>query len=410
VVTLVKPARRTVGHKIEQPGEIQAFEQTPMYARLAGYVETVAKDIGDPVEKDEVLLDLSVPEKEAEYQQKKAFAEQAEAEVDLARRLLDAAEAGVNNAAAKFKEAESGRLRAAAELRRLESQYERLKKTTGSISPDAIDETRLGFEAAQANVAEVEARIKSAEAARVEAEARRDKARTDIHVAEARLRVAQADARREAALLGYAKLRAPFRGVVTWRKVDPGHLLEPTASGAKGEPVFVVARTDPVRIFVDVPEDAAVLVNDGAKAVVSVEALKGQQFKAKVKRTAWALTPKDKERTLRTEVDVDNPDGRLRPGMYAYAVITVEHANVLALPASAVVSQGDQTFCYRVEDDKAVRVPIQVGFRDDKFVEVVKKKTGKEGGWEDFTGEEEVVAGGAATLTDGQAVAASRAP
>jgi RND family efflux transporter MFP subunit len=410
-ITTVKPVRRTVSHKIEQPGEIQAFEQTPMYARLAGYVETVSKDIGDRVEQDEVLAELSVPEKEEEYQQKKALAEQAEAEVEQAKRLLDAAEAAVTNAGARLKEAESARLRAAAELRRAESQYERLKKTMGSISEEAIDETRLGFEASKANVAEVEARIKSTEAARIEAEARRDKARADVRVAEARLRVAQADARREAALLRYAKLRAPFPGVVIWRKVDPGHLLEPTASGAKGEPVFIVARTNPVRIFVDVPEDAAVLVKDGVQTVVSVEALKGEQFKAKVKRTAWALTPKDKERTLRTEIDVENPtdaenpNGRLRPGMYAYAAITVEHANVLALPVSAVVTHGEQIFCYRVEDGKAVRVPIKVGFRDDKFVEVVKKqKASKEGRWEDFTGEEEIIATGAAALTDGQAV------
>jgi membrane fusion protein (multidrug efflux system) len=166
-----------------------------------------------------------------------------------------------------------------------------------------------------------------------------------------------------------------------------------------------------VRIFVDVPEDAAVLVNDGVKAVVSVEALKGEQFKAKVTRSAWALTPKDKERTLRTEIDVDNPDGRLRPGMYAYAAIMVEHANVLTLPASAVVTQGEQTFCYRVEDGKAVRVPIKVGFRDGEFVEVGKKqKAGKEGGWEDCTGEEEIIATGAAALTDGQAVVVPRTP
>jgi HlyD family secretion protein len=331
------------------------------------------------------------------------------AEVAQAKSLRDAAEASLKSAAAKVTEAESTRLRAAAELRRTESQYERLKKLP-VISPESVEETKLSYEAAQATVAEVEARVKSAEAVRIEAQAKRDKAITDIAVAEAHLRVAEADERYEAELLNFAKLRAPFKGIVVRRSVDPGHLVQAAAStGAKGEPLFVVAMTDTVRIFVDVPENDAALVTDKTPAVVTVQALNGEQFPGEVTRSAWALDPK--ARTLRAEIDVKNPSGRLRPGMYAYSVITVTHANVLALPVAAVVTLGEQTFCYRVEDGKALRTPIKVGFRDAEWVEILKRQMpGKEGMWEDFTENMKVVASGVSSLGDGQAVTVANNP
>jgi multidrug efflux pump subunit AcrA (membrane-fusion protein) len=413
----VQPVRKALTYRIEQPGEIQAFERTPIYARISGYVLKLGQvkgrdgklrdlDIGDWVNKDQVLAELSVPEMDAELSQKKALVVQAQAEVEQAKKLYEAAAANLESAVAKVKEAESSQVRAVAERRRAESQYQRMKGSPAVISREVLDESRLGVEAAKAAVAEVEARVKSAEATRVESAAKAAKAKTDIGVAEARLQVAQADERRVAALVGYAQLRAPFAGKVTWRKVDPGHLLSVGGAGGKGEPVFVVERTDPVRVFVDVPENDAVLVTDGTPAVVRVQALKGEEFPGKVTRSAWSLDPK--ARTLRTEIDVPNPAGRLRPGMYANSTITVEHTDVLAVPASAVLTKGEQTFCYQVEGDKAVRLLVRVGLCDGQFVELVKKrKPGREGRWEDFTGEEKLVVNPMG-LTEGQKVGSGK--
>jgi RND family efflux transporter MFP subunit len=406
-VTLVKPAHKTLVRKIEQPGEIEAFERTPVFARVSGYVLSVNKDIGDRVKKDEVLAELTVPEMDEELNQKKALVAQAGAKVEQANKLYEAAEANLQSAGARVKEAESSRLRVNAERRRASSQYARLRASSSVVAGENVEEARLGAEAARAAVAEVEAKVKSAQATRAESNAQLARAKADIGVAEANLRVARAEERRVAALVDYAKLRAPFAGVVTWRKVDPGHLLQAGTSG-KGEPIFVVSRVDPVRIFVDVPENDAVLVADGTPASVRVQALKGEEFKGKVRRSAWALDPK--ARTLRTEIDLPNPDGRLRPGMYAHATVTVVRQNVLTLPASAAVAQGEQAFCFLVRESKAVRTPVQIGLRDEHLVEVVKKRMpGKVGGWEDFTGQEEVVVNPLG-LTDGQAVTVSGNP
>src|SRR2546421_2943421 len=111
--------------------------------------------------------------------------------------------------------------------------------------------------------------------------------------------------------------------MVPSRTVDPGRLLP--AASAEGEPLFVVAMIDPVRLFIDVPESDAALSVPGMPASVRVPSLGGTALTGEVARTAWALDPKT--RTLRTEIDLPNRDGRLRPGMYTYATLTATHEN-----------------------------------------------------------------------------------
>ena len=198
---------------------------------------------------------------------------------------------------------------------------------------------------------------------------------------------------------------------------------------AQGDVLYVVERTDIVRIFVPVPETDADWVRIGTPATVRVRALQGQEFKGKVTRTAWSLN--QVSRTLLTEIDLENPlkdpklpklGRRLRPGMYVYATIYAEWPNLLTLPASAVVTEGDvnvgyKTFCYIVEDGRVKRTQIEIGARNDQLVEVLKKrvptaKNGDEPRWEEFTGRE-AVSVSAAGLTDGQSVqsaASKKAP
>src|SRR5262249_17844970 len=141
----------------------------------------------------------------------------------------------------------------------------------------------------------------------------------------------------------------------------------------------------------------AVWVRDGDVALIRVQGLQGQQFKGTVTRSSKSLN----RRTLRTQIDLPNTDEKLLPGMFVNATIIAEHKNVWSLPATAVVTRGEQTFCYRVESGKAVRMPIRVGLRgnepDNERVEVVKKqvkpsRAGEEAPWEDFSGEEVIVA------------------
>jgi RND family efflux transporter MFP subunit len=407
-VKLIKPERTTLHVSVRQPGTIRAFEETPIFSKLAGYVRKWNVDIGDRVRKGDVLAELWVPELDAEFNQKVALVQQSEAEIKQARETAAAAEASLRSADAEVKEAESSRLRAKAQFERTRSQYERLSRAgqTGVLDKDAVEETRLGYEAAQAGLAEVEARIKSAEARREESAAKLGKARADIAVAEAHLEVAKQNRDRVKALLGYAKLAAPFDGVVTQRNVATDHFVQP-ATGSKADPLFVVQRRDVMRVCIEVPEADAASISKGAAARVRVQALRGREFDGRVARTSYALDRTS--RTLVAEVDLANPKDELRPGMYAFATITADLPGVLAVPASAVATQGEVTqgyrnHCFIVEDGKARRTPVEVGRGDGRLIELLRRqRTGSSGTWQPFDGDE-LIAADANGLTDGQAV------
>src|SRR5262249_17831933 len=128
-----------------------------------------------------------------------------------------------------------------------------------------------------------------------------------------------------------------------------------------------------------------------------------QAFQGTVRRSAWSLDPKS--RTLRAEIDLENPTGRLRPNMYAYATITLERPNVLTLPEAAVITQNRETFCFRLENGKAARTPLQVGLSDGQRIEVLKKRLpGDQERWEDLTGAEQIIVAPPVTLKDDQPV------
>jgi multidrug efflux pump subunit AcrA (membrane-fusion protein) len=401
-VTLVQPQRTTLRRTVRQPGSIQAFERTPLFAKIPGYIEKWNVDIGDHVRQGDVLAELYVPEMVAELKQKEELVKQA-------REAHEVARARVASATAFVQEVEAGIQRATANQKRWQLEYNRIAKLTGSVlDAQTKDETWNQLQAASAALKEAEAKVASAQAALKEAEAVRNKTQVDIAVADA-------DRARTAALLGYAKLPAPYAGVVTRRNVNTGDFVQPPSAG-KGEPLYVVERRDLMRVLVDVPEADADWVTKGTKARIQIQVLRGPDLSGEVARTSYALDRT--ARTLTAEIDLPNPQDRLRPGMYVSASLIAEQPNVLTLPASAIVTQGDvlqgyQSFCFLVVDGKAWRTPIQMGARGGDRVEVLKKqsrpaKPGEEARWEDFTGQEQMVANNPASLTDGQAVSPAR--
>jgi HlyD family secretion protein len=351
-VETVKPNREAVHLTISEPGYVLAFEETPMVAKVAGYVKEWKADIGDRVEEGQPLAVLSIPEMDVDLARKEALIRQAEADVKLTRAGVDVAEA---------------------ESKRLSSQSDRLARVgSGVLDKDSLAEARFGAKSAEAKL---------------------EHAKADVDVKEAALEVAKKERDQVKTLLAYTTLTAPYKGVVTRRNVNRGDFVQP-ATGAKGDPLFVVVRTDLMRIFVAVPEREADWVRKRTEARIRVQALGDKEFTGQVARTSWSLDRK--ERTLLAEIDLPNPDDELRPGMYVYATLTAVRDGVLTLPASSVVTksdqtQGDQTFCYLLEEDKAVKTPVKTGVRDGQRVEVLGKQTRQGGPWDAFTGEEKVV-------------------
>ncbi len=381
-VTPVQPTREALVRFTEQPGQIAALESTPIYAKLSGFVRRVHVDIGDqvtgPVYEDGVLVkagqtlaEIDMPELTKELAQKKALVQQAKAEVKQAEAAVRVAKASHASAAADVKEAGAMVDRVAADRDRWESELARITDLAArqAVTNKLVDETQSKFRAAAASGQEISAKIESAEARLNEAQAQIEKAEADVDAAAAKRDVAVADEERIAALLNYTSVYAPFDGVVAARHVDAGHLV--SMAGAAREPLFVVVSTDTMRIFVDVPEVDAVLLQPGAEAHLRVASLGNVEFQGVVTRTTWVLD--QATRTLRTEIDVANPEKRLRPGMYVYARLKVaESKDALVIPKTALMSSAGQSFCWIVQADGAlVKQPIQTGIEVAGKVEVL---------------------------------------
>ncbi|MFO0887795.1 MAG: efflux RND transporter periplasmic adaptor subunit [Isosphaeraceae bacterium] len=397
-VAVVRPERSTVRRTSEQPGQIEAAETTPIYAKLVGHVETVAVDIGDRVRKGQLLAELRVPEIEADVKQKRAAVKQAEAERKQSEAAVEVADSAVARARARVQEIRAGIRRSDADVSRWRSEAARVEQLfreralTGSL----LDETRSKLQAAEAGAEEVKAQVQSSEAALVEAGAMLDKARSDLDAAASRIEVARFEAEHAEAMASYTRIVSPFDGVVTTRGIDSGHL---TTAGTSGEPLFIVARSDVATITVGVPETEAPFVNPGDRAMVRLQALGGRAFEGKVTRTAWALHPST--RTLRAEIDLPNPENVLRPGLYAYvSIIADEHRDALTVPAAAVVADAGKSYCVTVQDGHARRNEVTLGLSDGKRTEVLSGLDEREA----------VVEANAASLVEGQPVAASQPP
>jgi HlyD family secretion protein len=393
VVTVAKPQRKTLVAKTTQPARIEAFEETPLVPKIAGYVGELKVDIGDKIAKDQILVILLAPELSDDVQQKTALVAEAEAEIKQAEAAVEAANAAAETATARISESQADTTRAAGEYERWQSEYERVKALaeSGSVTQKLKDETLNQFRAAEASRDAANAAVRSAEAAERQAKANSLKADADRVAATAKLGVAQAELARAKTMFGYTNIRAPYDGVVTKRTIDTGHYVQPAASGAV--PIMVVARTDKARVFVDVPELEAAGVDAGSSATIRIQALSNEEIHGTVTRTSWSLDSAN--RALRAEIDVPNEAGHLRPGAYATAMIDMAHReNALTIPTTAIARDGKSSFCFVIDDGKAERRNLQLGLRTGPDVEVVS-------GLQD---DEDVVQAHPEALSEGQAV------
>ena len=232
-VEVVRPERATIRRFTEQPGQIEAYEETAIYAKVAGYVQKWNVDIGSKVKKGQVLAVLSVPELDAEAEQKQATTEESEAKLAQAKASEEVARANLASVQAKLAEVQAGIKRVEADFSRWQAEYNRIEQLfkeraqTGSL----LDETRSKLRSSESSREEFYAQIKTAEVAVRQGHALLDKARSDVSLAAASIKVARFDARRVQATRGYATIVAPYDGVVTQRNVDVGNLTAPGTQG-----------------------------------------------------------------------------------------------------------------------------------------------------------------------------------
>ena len=412
-VTVIKPEKRPIKRVVEQPGTIQAFEETALFARLTGYVGAISVDPnktnrplhdrqidrGSLVKKDQVLVELSVPELDQELKQKAALVKQAEAELIQAEKAHVAAGETVLASTQSVTEAEAGVQRAQAFYERWQSELNRIAGLvkSGVIDSQTRDETQNQFKASEAARNEATAHVAAMRAEVKKSTANREKAAADVLAAKARLEVAMANVGEVNARRQYLKIIAPYDGVVTYRAVNTGDLV----SATEKMPLFRVARTDPVRVVVQVPEADAGMVSVGQEVRVMWPALAGSAEMGQVARTSWSLEPGS--RTLWTEIDLPNPRRQVRPGMFINAQLTAELPADWTVPTAAIGKISNDAVMYLVEGGKAVRMLVEQGRGDGRFTQIRRYKKAGVKDWIEITGGESI-ASPASAVTDGQAV------
>ncbi len=271
-------------HRIELPGNMQAFDAATLFARSTGYIAKRNVDIGSRVHAGDVLAVIAAPDVDQQY---------AQAQAQLAQTAAAFAQAQANQKLAGITESRTADL----------VQHGWSSRQQGDTDKSSLAASNAGVGVAKANI---------------EAQA--------------------AEVRRLKQLVDFERIVAPFDGVITARDVDVGSLV--VANASSGTELFSIARSDVLRVQVYVPQESFFGLHDGEDATVTVPELPGREFHGKVARNASALQAGT--RTLLTEVDVDNRDGALAAGLYGIVHLDVPRAAPVALvPSEAVIFNKD---------------------------------------------------------------------
>jgi RND family efflux transporter MFP subunit len=295
------------------PGELRAFESVAVFAKVAGFVQSISVDRGSRVTRGDVMVHLDAPELTAQRAE-------ADAKVQTAQAQLAAAQA---------------------KLASDESTLARLK--TASNTPGVVSGNEL----------EVASRVADADRAQVVAQQQVVSAAT-----QARQSVTQ--------IAGYLDIKAPFDGVVTERNVHPGALVN---AGGAGEPLVRVETQSSLRLVVPVPDAYVAGVSVGRRVDFSVASFPGRTFTGNVARIAHTID--QKTRTMPVEIAVSNASGELIPGAFCEVRWPVERpAPTLFVPSTAVTSTLERTFVVRITAGKAEWVDVKRGATSGTMVEI----------------------------------------
>jgi RND family efflux transporter MFP subunit len=308
---VVKVMSRTLDKSISVPSDLMAFQSVAIYAKVSGFVESIEVDRGSWVRAGQIIAVITAPELQA--------------------RTVEAE--------ARLQEVASKRAEATANMLAAESNYHRLKAaadTPGAVAGHDLEVAERRFEAAKANTEAIENSVKAAEAA----------------------------VRAVREMEGYLELRAPFEGVVTERNAHPGTLVGPSAT-----PVVRIEQVSRLRLLVPVPETYVGGITLGAGVSFEVAAYPDRTFTGIVKRPAHSLDIKT--RSMLVELDVENPDRTLAPGMFANVQWPVSRKKpTLCVPTSAVVRTSERQFVIRVRDGVAEWVDVRRGEVSGELIEV----------------------------------------
>ncbi|GGH04432.1 efflux RND transporter periplasmic adaptor subunit [Silvibacterium dinghuense] len=360
--SVARVQRGDISHMLSLAGQFQPYQVVDVHPKVSGFMKKINVDIGDKVRKGEVLAVLEVPELQAQLEASAFDMAQARAEITRAQHEIRRAEA----------------VHAAEHL-----NYQRLLDTSkaqpGLVAQQELDDAQSKD---LSSASQVDAAKAAADAAQQHAES------------------AHANNEREQAIQDYTHVVAPIDGVVVWRYADTGALIQSgTNSNQQDLPIVRLAQSTLLRLRMPVPEDDVQYIHEGDTIRIRIDAL-SRSITGKIVR--FTRNVNFETRTMETEVDVDNRDLSIAPGMYANARLAMASVHdVLTLPVEALVIHGSQQMVYVVDAQNRVRIrPVVVGLQASKLAEV---KSGLEEG-------DRVIVGGQDKYSDGEQVTSVLVP
>ncbi len=329
---VVAAQRGDISHVLTLAGQFQPYQVVDVHPKVSGYMKHISVDIGDIVHRGETLAVLEVPELKAQLQQTVFEVQQSKQEIERAQHEISRAEA--THAA-------------------LHAASERLKQAAAS---------RPGLIAQQ--------ELDDALAKDLSSEAQVDSAKAAMAAAQEHEGSAAADNQRVEALHNYTNVTAPLDGVVIWRYADTGALIQGgTTSNDQDLPIVRLSQSNLLRLRIPVPEDDVKYVHADDILEVRVDAI-GRSFTGKIVR--FTRNVNFETRTMETEIDVENKNLSISPGMYANTLLQLAHVtNVVTIPVEALVLNGQQETVYVLDSRNHIHIrSVAVGLEGSKLAEI----------------------------------------
>ena len=333
-VAVVKVTRHDLSSTLEIASEFQPYQEVNVYAKVSGYIKSLDVNWGTHVRQGQLLAVLEVPELQQQLEVDQAEARRGEQNVSRAKEELNGAESAHKVAHLTF------------------TRLANVQKTR----PELVAQEEV--DVAQGKDTETSAGVSAA--------------KDSLAASEQALVAAQASLEKDRAIYAYARITAPFDGVVTEIDAYTGALLPAGTASNKGDQALChLSQNDLLRLVIPVPERAVADVPVGQTVAVSVSTL-NKTFDGKVARISDQIDTST--RTMYTEVDVPNPSYQLVPGMYASARIPLKTAhNVLTLPLQSVQSSaaGQGTVLVVNSENKIEKRDVTLGLESDTTAEIL---------------------------------------
>jgi RND family efflux transporter MFP subunit len=333
VVPVARVASADLARQTEITAEFRPFQEIDVHAKVAGYLKKIYVDVGDRVQQGQLLAVLEIPEMADDLTRAKAATQLSSANVERARE----------------------------ELQRAKSSHELAHLSYTRLA--AVLKARPNLVAQQ--------EIDSALARDRESESQVSAAQAGLSAAEHQVSVSQADQQKTLTLGEYARITAPFAGVITNRYADTGAMIQAgTASQTQALPVVRLSQNDLLRLSLPVPESAVPRIHLGDPVEVRVPTL-NRTFAGKIARSSGKVSTST--RTMETEVDVPNSHLVLMPGMYAEVTITLERRpRALAVPVEAIADQETNPTVMLVDAEGNLEIrEVKLGLETARRIEVL---------------------------------------